>query len=113
MNRLIASTALSLLAALSFACGAPSMADLCDRYGDECNVSSAEVQECQAAAAFVEASVEGSGCEDELDEWLSCIDGVEDVCNEDLVEASCQAESDAMGNCISVDDVQDDDPPAG
>lgn len=104
MNRLIASTALSLLAALSFACGAPTMEDLCDRYGDECNVSSAEVQECKAGAAFVEATVEGSGCEDQLDEWLSCIDGLNDICAEDAIETACAAEANAMEDCFSVDD---------
>ena len=82
------------------ACGGPSFEDLCERYGDECNVSESEVESCKASAAFIEERIDGTGCEDEFDAWLACIDGVSDLCDEAQLEAQCEGASEAVNECV-------------
>jgi hypothetical protein len=97
---------LSLMLILS-ACGSVSTEDLCSRLA-ECADADTTQAECVAALDQGTTDAEKAGCTSEYDDYLSCVDGVDNVCSQDEIEAACFAEALAVFGCIGI--VEDDQP---
>lgn len=74
------------------ACGI-SAEDVCNRLGDEC--AGVPKDECIADGENVESAAEDAGCEDQLDEYLECVDDAS--C--DWLSA-CAGEKDRLNACM-------------
>lgn len=100
---------LSLMLVLS-ACGSVSTADLCSRLA-ECGEADTTEAECVSELDKGAADAEQAGCTSEYDDYLSCVDGVDNICSDDEIQAACFAEALAVFGCIGI--VEDDTPQPG
>jgi hypothetical protein len=100
---------LALSTSFLLACGPPSATELCARVA-ECEGAQSE-PECVESVDEVRAEAEKAGCEDQYDDYLSCIDGVSDLCVEDALEQECLEEGVALFGCVGFDDDPQPDPP--
>lgn len=86
------------LAALS-GCGY-SGGDLCDDRCDCEGCSDSEYDDCLDTADDLERAVEREGCENQYDEYLSCL-GDEFQCRSSVVDLDgCNSESNSLNNCL-------------
>jgi hypothetical protein len=90
--------ALRALAVVSLAittgCGA-DIDGICETFEDQCN-DLVDADECIADGERLEEAAEDAGCEDQFDDYLSCVDDTIEYCT---VELSCTAERDALTSC--------------
>jgi hypothetical protein len=86
------------LALALVSCGPPSIDDICQRFS-ECPNPEDDLAECKEEGNELANDAIAAGCEAQLDDYLSCLDGV-DVCNEETVENACAAEDDALDGCF-------------
>jgi hypothetical protein len=98
LNAFMGALSIVALAALS-GCGY-SGADLCDDTCDCSGCSDNEYDDCLDTADDLERSVENEGCEDQYDEYLSCL-GDEFRCVNSVVDLDgCSSESSSLNNCL-------------
>lgn len=85
---------LIILVALStVACG-PDCTALCED-AKECGDASEEL-DCEERCEDNEKTAEAAGCETQYEDVLSCLDGLDDVCDDD----GCSSESKALQECM-------------
>jgi hypothetical protein len=81
------------LAPVLVGCGA-DCEDVCEKSNDECDGEDAD---CSKTCSKAEDLAEKAGCEDEFDDFVSCADDSDDICDED---SGCDSESEAYVKCV-------------
>lgn len=81
-------------------CGA-DCEDVCEK-ANECPGD--DDDDCGKVCSEAETLSENAGCEDQFDDYISCIDDEDDVCVEpgttDLSKIPCASEATAYGTCV-------------
>ncbi len=75
-------------------CGSADCEELCEKANDKCGEE--EKQNCDKSCDQLENLAEKSGCEDEYDDLLSCMDDADDICDEN----KCSSETTKYGTCV-------------
>ncbi|MFO0551788.1 MAG: hypothetical protein U0271_25605 [Polyangiaceae bacterium] len=88
------------LAALALiACGPPDPDALCERYAEECNAAD-ELTDCKQALNQLQDLGEQQGCEDLVNDYLTCVDELEDICS--VRVDACETEAAAAIACTGI-----------
>lgn len=104
--------ALAVSTSILVACGGPpSATELCARVA-QCEGGQTET-DCVEDFEEVQSESEKAGCSDQFDDYVSCIDGVSDECNEDSLEQECLEEGLALFGCVGFDDDPAPEPQPG
>lgn len=90
--------ALGALLAVLPGCGT-SLADLCEEVCDCEGCSDAQLEECIDESEEIEEAAEELGCEDQLDDWVSCIDSELECRDGDADTDGCEQEEQAVARC--------------
>jgi hypothetical protein len=86
------------LTASSSGCGT-SGADVCEAVCDCEGCSEKQLDECIDEIEEIEEKAEELGCEDQLDDWLSCVDDELECRGDDADVDGCDEEEDALTRC--------------
>jgi hypothetical protein len=76
------------------ACGSITAEDVCNTLGDECGYDF-PTEQCRAKGGTVERLAEDVGCEDQLEEYLECVDDA--GCD---WFSACAGENDRLTACM-------------
>jgi hypothetical protein len=79
-------------------CGT-SAADLCDEVCDCEGCSEADLDECVDELEEIEERAEALGCEDEMDDYMSCVDSELECSGSEAQVDGCDAEARALTSC--------------
>jgi hypothetical protein len=83
------------MALFAVGCG-PDCEGMCEER-NECD--GAMKQDCEKVCEDGEKEAEKAGCEDQYDDYLSCLDDQDDLCK--MTESTCSKEFDALGKCAA------------
>ncbi|MEZ4293657.1 MAG: hypothetical protein R3B70_01680 [Polyangiaceae bacterium] len=87
---------LGVFGAFTVGCGGPSCESLCE---EQSACEGAGEVDCAKSCADGKADVDETGCNAEYDKYLSCVDGVADICALSLDD--CSSEITALGTCYT------------
>jgi hypothetical protein len=94
---------LVLACSLSFACGGtPTSEELCARVAECENQPSAA--DCVEELEEMRSTSEQAGCGGEYDDYISCLDGVSDVCSQEALQSECLGDALALFTCVGLED---------
>ena len=75
----------------------------CESQCEDANECEGPDNDCAKDCEELEKAIEKAGCEDQYDDYLSCVSDLDDVCKASA--SDCKSENDAFGKCMGFDEV--------